>query len=51
MTKQELKEYLAIHLSIRIDESCRSFTASEIVVKLMIDGEVISSDYVTIKKD
>jgi hypothetical protein len=45
MLKQELKEYLKENLKIRIDMQHENSKIKEIRVKILLEGEVISSDY------
>jgi hypothetical protein len=51
MDKQEIKEYLKEHLKLEIDEKSFGFNGSHLVVKLTLEDETISEEYIDIKND
>lgn len=46
-----IKQYLKEHLTIKIKEERYGFNGECIVFELLVDGEVISSDSIDIKRD
>lgn len=48
MDELELKQYLKNHLTISIDTRYVSYDGNKLEVKLMLDDEVISSDYISV---
>jgi hypothetical protein len=46
-----ISRYLNEHLAIRIKEETRGFNGRCVVVELLLDSQVISSDSYTIKQD
>lgn len=51
MNEQEVKQYILNNLSLDIREQMYGFNGVHIVVKLILDGTVISEEYVDIKRD
>ncbi len=51
MDKQEIKEYLKENLKLEIYEKSFGFNGSHLVVKLILEDETISEEYIDIKND
>jgi len=51
MNKDEIKEYLINNLSLEICEKSFGFNGSHLEVKLKLEDETISEEYIDIKND
>ena len=49
--EETIRQYLKEHLSLCIKEETRGFNGRYLVVELLLDSEVISSDSYTLKQD
>ena len=48
---ETIKQYLKEHLNIEIKEESYGFNGTCLTFRLMLDKEVISSDYITLHND
>lgn len=51
MDKNELKEYLKENLSLEVTENSHGFNGEHIDIKLLLEGEEISSDWIVTRED
>ena len=51
MNQEEIKQYLKENLSIEVDEESYGFNGSHTVIKLMLEDEILSEEYIDIKRD
>lgn len=51
MDKQEIKEYLKENLRLEISEESFGFNGKHLVVKLILEEEKISEEYIDVKND
>jgi len=51
MDKQEIKDYLKEYLKLEIREESFGFNGSHLTVKLILEDETISEEYIDIKND
>ena len=51
MDKLEIKKYLKEHLKLDVREESFGFNGSHVVIKLTLEDEVLSEEYIDIKND
>ena len=51
MDKQEIKKYLKENLKLEINEESFGFNGSHLVLKLTLEDETLSEEYIDIKND
>ena len=51
MNEQDVKDYILNNLTLEITEESFGFNGSHVKIKLMLENEVISEDYIDTKND